>query len=62
MKGEIKGFLIFGVISVLRDLIFITGDENRQSAGNLHSPKHRSSLMAPYLFILEFMRAFHSPP
>lgn len=62
MKGETKGFLIFGVIFVLRDLIFITGDENHQRAGNIHSSKHRSSLMAPYLFILEFMSAFYSPP
>lgn len=32
-KGEIKGCLIFGVISVLRDLIFITRGESHHSAG-----------------------------
>lgn len=62
MKVETKGFLIFGVIFVLRDLIFITVDDNHQSAGNIHSSKHRSSLMVPYLFILEFMSACYSPP
>lgn len=32
MKGETKGFLIFGVTPVLGDLILMTGDGNHQSA------------------------------